>query len=442
MSRPSALSQLQQIQIEAKKKQDEKNITNEDLQQLHDTIVCYFADGSDEFTTMTSIAIRSFLIHTPELAVGLLTPNVETRDRVLSALPAAHLGRVICKQTTLTGHLKVSWNATQFKLDILKFTQDRFSTIVWMDSDTLVHNDITDFLVQFIKQKEKTIFMVRDHSMSHPEFAERWQSIASEHAPYKQVCAVPQACVMAFKRSVIGELFDAWRAAWNEYLLPSPFASIADPSDGARHSAFCIEQYALALAVTRLSLSEKVLWFARGARQVRVSSMPARPVLPSSFALASDFVLRVARRWSDFASGADLHATVEEQLSDAASDVKYRPGLQSTTDYGFFDSFASSSYGNVYSSYNNVLTSQQQQNQQQNQQLHASHLKPKQLPLLKVDGLEYEPLTALALSELAEQSQDSNPDSVQIDLFGDCIYHCYSRWFFYVLPELGIQVQR
>lgn len=46
----------------------------------------------------------------------------------------------------------------QFKLDILKFTQDRFSTIVWMDSDTLVHNDITDFLVQFIKQK--VIFLV------------------------------------------------------------------------------------------------------------------------------------------------------------------------------------------------------------------------------------------------------------------------------------------
>ena len=36
--------------------------------------------------------------------------------------------------------------------------------------------------------------------------------------------AVGQACVMAFKRPAMAELFDAWRTAWNEWIYPTPFA--------------------------------------------------------------------------------------------------------------------------------------------------------------------------------------------------------------------------
>ena len=44
-------------------------------QALRSVIVCYYADGSEEFTAMTAVAVRSFLLHTPDVAVGLLTPG-------------------------------------------------------------------------------------------------------------------------------------------------------------------------------------------------------------------------------------------------------------------------------------------------------------------------------------------------------------------------------
>jgi hypothetical protein len=220
-----------------------------------------------------------------------------------------------------------------------------------MDSDTLVYNDMTKFLYTFIKQevkrnspethifkvhlpphsksqKSKSIMLVRDHAMSDAKLAERWRTIAVDAAQQANVCAIPQACVMAFKRRAAAPLFAAWRQAWNEFLTPRPFATIADPSGGARHAPFCIEQYALALAVTRLAMARDVCWFERGAARVRPSSLPAAPVLPSRFGLAEGFGAMVARRWADFGSGVDQQLSVEAQLADAAADVRLRPGAE------------------------------------------------------------------------------------------------------------------
>ena len=66
-----------------------------------------------------------------------------------------------------------------------------YQTFVWLDSDTLVFDDMTDFLLQFIKQQEKSVYLVRDHAMADAQFVERWHQIAGPFA-----VDVPQACVM------------------------------------------------------------------------------------------------------------------------------------------------------------------------------------------------------------------------------------------------------
>jgi hypothetical protein len=125
---------------------------------LSTTIVCFFADGSEEFTAMTTVALRSFLFHTPNIAAGLLTHDRQTRDRVLSALPPEHLSRVVARLTSPHGHLDGPWNATKFKLDLLQFVSEsaHFTIVVWLDSDTLVFNDMTPFISHFIKQQVRT----------------------------------------------------------------------------------------------------------------------------------------------------------------------------------------------------------------------------------------------------------------------------------------------
>jgi hypothetical protein len=44
-----------------------------------------------------------------------------------------------------------------------------------------------------------------------------------------------------------------------------------------------------------------------------------------------------------------------------------------------------------------------------------------------------------AVSVPAPDTQASNV-VVNIDVFGGCVYHCYSLWFFYVLGELATPI--
>lgn len=39
---------------------------------------------------------------------------------------------------------------------------------------------------------------------------------------------------MAFKRQSIEPLFDAWRACWNKWIQPAPFAQMPDPYKGSK----------------------------------------------------------------------------------------------------------------------------------------------------------------------------------------------------------------
>jgi hypothetical protein len=400
-------------------------------------VVCYFADGSEEFTVMTAVALRSFLLHTPLIHAGLLTPDRATRDRILAALPPSELGRVECRLTDSRGHLAARWNATQFKLDIQQWAHSHYDTFVWMDSDTLVFDDLTPFLLRFIKAEDKLVYLVKDHAMSDDLFVAKWRQIAG---PFS--VDVPQACIMAFKRPILVKLFDAWKSAWNEWITPTPFARLGDPASGAPHSAFCIEQYALALALSRCALGKDILWFARGSLDVTPTAHPARPQLGERFVLVRNFSEVVERRWQNNvgAQPASLH-------EDAATAVRFRPG-GALSSYGAVQ-VAGAINSSYLSSYLSSYSSSYSSSYGPGGAAHGAQV------LRRVEGIPLEPAPAPAAaptsaaapaapsSSLLAWSAPSIPDGealpsqVRVDVFAGAVYHVYSRWFFYVLHALS-----
>jgi len=72
---------------------------------------------------------------------------------------------------------------------------------------------------------------------------------------------VAQACFMGFKSDHMKEFFLEWEAIWREWITPVPFVRYADPFPSFPGSAFCIEQYALGMAIEKLvpNLDEAVM---------------------------------------------------------------------------------------------------------------------------------------------------------------------------------------
>lgn len=48
------------------------------------------------------------------------------------------------------------------------------------------------------------------------------------------------------------QLFAVWENKWREWIVPHPFAKYPDPMPDFEGSAFCIEQYALGMALEEL----------------------------------------------------------------------------------------------------------------------------------------------------------------------------------------------
>jgi len=211
-------------------------------EHLDQIIVCFFADGSEKYTQMTTMAISSFLDKTPRVKVGLLTHEGDIRDRVFERIDRIHHPRILWRQTSETPHL-VNWNPTQYKLDIAKFAQDGFECIFWMDSDTLTYGDMTQFLLRFA-ESNKQFFFVKDHVMFNSDFISNWTK-------ERPLTLVPQACFMGFKYSIIRPFFDLWRDVWSQWISPLPFSQFPDPNPNFIGSMFCIEQYALAVALAQ-----------------------------------------------------------------------------------------------------------------------------------------------------------------------------------------------
>jgi len=112
-----------------------------------------------------------------------------------------------------------------------------------MDSDTLTYHDMTPFLLQFA-ESNKQFFFVKDHVMFNSDFVANW----TLHRP---LGVVPQACFMGFKFSIIRPFFSLWRNIWEQWISPLPFANFPDPNPNFVGSMFCIEQYALAMALAQ-----------------------------------------------------------------------------------------------------------------------------------------------------------------------------------------------
>jgi len=202
-------------------------------------IVCFILDGTPQYTSMTLAAVQSFQKTTPKIPVGLLVQNCNIYvPAFLKQLPFPDLVEIRFYSTHFT-----NWNPTQYKLDLVQFT-DKYQTIFWLDSDVVVQKDMTKFLHSFHKSSNSFAF-TKDHVMINQDFKKKWPGSSNR-------MFIPQACFMGFKSSVMTPFFTLWEKKWAEWITPTPFAKYRDPYPSYPNSAFCIEQYALGMAVESL----------------------------------------------------------------------------------------------------------------------------------------------------------------------------------------------
>ncbi|UJR18290.1 hypothetical protein I4U23_005193 [Adineta vaga] len=223
-------------------------ITNRNA--LQSSIVCYFADGSPRYTNMTINSINSFLRSTPKVMVGLLVKDENTRDKVMFSISKKYHYRILCKQVSQVAHFQ-EWNPTQYKLDILIFLDHGFEEIYWIDSDTIVYDDLTPHLIKF-RSSDKLFYFVLDHVMYDSGFINRWNQ---QH----QDTFIPQACFMGFKSTCMRTFFALWKNAWKMWIEPRPFTMYQDPNPDFDGSSFCTEQYALGNAISEFIAQEASL---------------------------------------------------------------------------------------------------------------------------------------------------------------------------------------
>lgn len=205
---------------------------------------------------MTIHAMRTFLECTPRLTVGLLTHDRICKDLVIKSIPREYHHRIVHQFTSTVEHIK-KWNPTQYKLDLVKFDAVGFDYIMWIDSDTITYGDLTTFFVDFA-MSNAFFYFTPDHVMNDREFYDNW------HASVGRICPIPQACIMGFRADIIKEFFATWKSLWSDWVHPEPFHKYKDPNPNFPGSSFCIEQYALGMAISSNDTwISKVFWFRR-----------------------------------------------------------------------------------------------------------------------------------------------------------------------------------
>ncbi|CAF1451967.1 unnamed protein product, partial [Rotaria sp. Silwood1] len=148
--------------------------------------------------------------------VSLLIKNDDTRDEVMSCISKIYHHRI---------------------LYILKFLDHGFDEIYWMDSNTIVYRDLTNYLREF-RWSNKLFYFILDHIMYDSSFVTKWKQ---QHPD----TFIPQACFMGFKSSCMRTFFGLWKNAWKMWIEPKPFTMYQDPNPDFSGSSFCTEQYAL-----------------------------------------------------------------------------------------------------------------------------------------------------------------------------------------------------
>jgi len=204
---------------------------------LAEIVICFMVSGDARYVEMTLRAVRSFQESCPGVAVGLLVQKGFDYSFFLAQLP-----------NPSNVHIKFysqrfEWNPTQYKLDIIQFT-DKFKTIFWMDSDVIVHRDLSNFLLAF-HQSNKNYAFTLDHVNHSEDFRRRWPG-------NRDNMFIPQACFMGFKAETMRPFFQEWENVWKEWITPFPFSKYPDPNPSFPNSYFCIEQYALGMVLERL----------------------------------------------------------------------------------------------------------------------------------------------------------------------------------------------
>lgn len=242
---PAWLSILEKLQVPEK--------GNRDL--LTTAVVCFFADGSERYTRMTIIAMKTFMIKNNAVVIGLLVHDDETTNRIFAAIETRLHYRIIVKKTRPPSF--PNWNPTQYKLDIEQFT-DEFDYIFWCDSDTLTTSPCFsthsgDFSAFYHSKND--FMLIPDHVMFDPQFMDLWHQ--QRNSPKEVNWLIPQACLMGFKSTIITKFFALWRKIWNEWIDPVPFSGYPDPRPDFPGSAFCIEQYALGMALNQFGVDLK-----------------------------------------------------------------------------------------------------------------------------------------------------------------------------------------
>jgi len=204
--------------------------------ELRRIIVCFLFDGSEKYTKMTLSAVNSFIATTPSISVGLLFPAHYEPEGITRQI--SDPSRISIRR--YEPHFQ-NWNPTQYKLDIRKFAPE-FTSIFWLDSDTIVYKDLTSLLYEFHSSSCKVAFL-KDHVCFNPQFLNNWVG-SNKTDPF-----IPQACFMGFKSDIVDEFFGLWENLWRAWIEPAPFANFPNPVPSFAGSAFCTEQYALGMAL-------------------------------------------------------------------------------------------------------------------------------------------------------------------------------------------------
>jgi len=119
-----------------------------------------------------------------------------------------------------------------------------------VDSDTVSYSDLNQLINDFARS-HAVVALVEDLVTSKPNFRARWSAAtgSTNMQPF-----VPQTALMLFKKTGFSRLLPTWESIWRKWIEPVPFAYYGDPDPAFHGSAFCIEQYALGLALEQLNM--------------------------------------------------------------------------------------------------------------------------------------------------------------------------------------------
>jgi len=269
--------------------------------------------------------------------VGLLVaPDQNYVGDFLSHIPRPDLVDI----RTYSKHFD-NWNPTQYKLDLVKFT-DKYNVVVWLDSDVIVYHDLTNFLVNFQASKQN-FALTKDHVMFDQDFKERWPG-------NKEKFFVAQACFMGFKAPAMASFFKRWEEIWRTWIEPAPFANFADPYPKYPASAFCIEQYALGMTISELiaDLEADIYLIPRDELWIRDETSPVVLTLAGT---SSSYIVGLAGRSSYPYASSYSGELISSYMSSGRSSYSTSYGLKETSSYGVGSSYSLySSYPSSYAS--------------------------------------------------------------------------------------------